>query len=235
MNTVLTHLQRLSESFTETFIHQNTAVQQWRDSLLNPNIPNVLVIDHPERQIVVDNLGEPYCGLPTGIFTTRATTFQSALMRKILEICGIGDERNLSHHLQAALEVLITYSICTGSLCWFHTLHLRTLETLNTDLCVKLYNQLHDSRLATLINRAIEIKQLRSQIVRHLEALAQRVRPEDCFQAYNPEDVCHINNVAGLLGQLHPQTHYLTGMAFKIVVNPIRVNSEETPPSYSEK
>lgn len=54
------------------------------------------------------------------------------------------------------------------------------------------------------------------------------------FQHYDPENKLHIRNAANLLAKLFPDTYYMTGMAFALIINPVLscVGYEVPPPKY---
>ena len=97
-------------------------------------------------------------------------------------------------------------------------------EALTIDSCVK---------LASLLDTAATLNMLRSKIIRHLSILATILPPTAPFRYYDPSNTYHTWSAANLLAKLYPDSNYIVGMAFVLVMNPVKDFYTDIPPAYS--
>ena len=152
--------------------------------------------------------------------------------------------------LRAALQILIIYSFVTGDCSWVYTKSLKGLESAHKSLSKMIFHEEEANTypvtdttslrncllLANLLEFRTKPTTLRVEITRKLSALADNSRLANAFQHYNPNDGHQTANATTLLTNLYPDNHYLTGMAFALVVNPIPSFSQyDSPPKYDGK
>lgn len=99
-------------------------------------------------------------------------------------------------------------------------------EALTIDSCVK---------LASLLDTAATLNMLRSKIIRHLSILATMLPSTASFRRYDPSNTYHTWSAANLHAKLYPDSNYIVGMAFVLVINPVVSKDLYTdiPPAYS--
>ena len=80
--------------------------------------------------------------------------------------------------------------------------------------------------MASLLERQSALNIIRAKIIRHLYSLADLIPPVTPFTHYNPQSSSDTKNAVDLLTKLGPDSHYVTGMAFALVMNPVPSNAE---------
>ena len=92
-------------------------------------------------------------------------------------------------------------------------------------------------RLASLLDTAAILNSLRAQILRPLSILAIFLPSTAPFRYYNPTNTYYTRSAAYLLTKLYPDSNYMVGMAFALVMNPVissDVYKDSPPPYFSE-
>ena len=91
--------------------------------------------------------------------------------------------------------------------------------------------------LASLLEQQLTINILRTKIIRYLYSLVYIVLLVTPFTYCNPQSSSDTKNTVDLLTKLDPNTHYVTGMAFALVMNPVSsgVDAENPFEIYQEE
>lgn len=211
---------------------RGNALQEWREHLLNTSTSDFLLDeDHavPLLQSAIANIEESN------------TDFATAFARLATHFSAPFEEKDLLRYLRATLQVLVIYSITYGDLRWTTTPSIKEIERLSIRLGTLLSRPPHHGmpledgkvsmdicmHLATLLDQAAAMSSLRGAIIRHLYSLANLILSTLPFRHYNPDDKNHIKNATNFLTKLYPDVHYMTGMAFALVINPVPSSTPE--------
>lgn len=228
------HLKRIIK-----MIGRGNALQEWRDHLLNPLTADFLLNeDHSVTllQLAIADIGEG------------KTDFTAAFARLATHFAVPVQEADLLRCLRATLQILVIQSIVYGNHHWITTPAIKEIERLSIKLRTALFRPLHQEvqledgkismdmciHLASLLDKAAHVQTLRGALIRQLSTLASSIPSVLPFRHYNPHNSSHIKNATDLLAKLHPDIHYMTGMAFALVMNPFpsTTTSQVPPPEY---
>ncbi|KAI4166556.1 MAG: hypothetical protein LQ343_007958 [Gyalolechia ehrenbergii] len=220
-------------------IDRGNAPQEWRDHLLNISTADFLL----EEDQSVSLLQSAIANIQEG-----ETDFTTAFARLATHFAVPVQESDLLRCLRATIQILVIHSIVYGDYRWITTSAIKEIERLSIRLRRALFKPLHQEisledgkvsmdicmHLASLLEKAALVQTLRGALIRQLNTLANLIPSALPFRHYNPDNANHIKNASNLLAKLHPDIHYVTGMAFALVMNPLpsTTRHQVAPPEY---
>ncbi|KAL8740321.1 MAG: hypothetical protein Q9190_006966, partial [Brigantiaea leucoxantha] len=217
---------------------KGNALYEWRDHLLNVSTANFLL----KEDRVVPKLQSTIANIEDGI------KFSTAFARLATRFAVPREDKDLLRCLRATLQILIIYSMTYGDHYWTTSPAIKEIKRLSIRLQTLLFKNLRQEipledknasidtyvYLASLLDKAVAMYSLHRAIIRQLYKVANLIPLALPFRQYKPDDAMHVKNATSLLTKLYPETHYMTGMAFALVINPIPSNTryKDSPPKY---
>ncbi|KAL8858441.1 MAG: hypothetical protein Q9178_005122 [Gyalolechia marmorata] len=217
------------------------AVQEWREHLLNASTANFLLNEDPVVEFLQTSIAK----------LDESTSFAAAFARLTTYFAVPYQDKDLFRYLRASVQILVIYSITSGDHQWISAPAARELGRLGSDLgsfvfkpqitkapveegAFSINNCMH---LASLLETSATLNILRAKIIRNLSTLATLLPPTAPFRPYDPSNTYHTWNAANLLAKLYPDSNYMVGMAFALVMNPLVSGAlyKDVPPAYSPK
>lgn len=214
-------------------------MQEWRDHLLNASTADFLLSEDP----VVESLQTTIAKFD------ESTSFGAAFAHLATHFAVPHQDKDLFRCLRATVQILVIYSITSGDHRWISMPVARELARLSSELGAFVFKPMVTEapvqegtltmkncvRLASLLDTAATLNSLRAKILRHLSTLATFLPSMAPFRHYNPTNTYHTRSAAHLLTKLYPDSNYMVGMAFALVMNPV-ISSDvykDIPPPYS--
>ena len=214
-------------------------VQEWRHHLLNASTADFLLSEDP----VVESLQTTIAKFD------ESTSFGTAFACLATHFAVPYQDKDLFRCLRATVQILVIYSITSGDHRWISMPPARELARLSSELGTFVFKPTEAPvqegtltmencvRLASLLDTAATLNALRAKILRHLSTLATFLPSKAPFRHYNPDNTYHTRSATNLLTKLYPDSNYMVGMAFALVMNPV-ISSDvykDIPPPYSDE
>ena len=227
-------------SCVKKMLRGGNSVQEWREHLMKASTADFLLNEDP----VVESLQTTIAKLDEGV------SFATAFAGLVSYFAVPYQDKDLFRCLRASVQILVIYSITSGDHRWIRSPAARELGRLGTELGTSIVTPLpvteapledgstpmdRFAQLTYLLDAVAKLTVLRAKIIHHLYTLATLIPPTAPFRHYDQSNTYHTWSAANLLTKLYPDSNYMVGMAFALVVNPATSSDllcQDVPPVY---
>lgn len=200
-------------------------MQEWREHLIKASIADFLLNKDP----VVESLQTIIAKLNEGV------SFATAFAGLVSYFAVLYQDKDLFRCLRASVQILVIYSITSGDHRWIRLPAARELGRLGTELGTSIITPLpvtevplkdrstpidRFAQLTYLLDTIAKLTILRAKIIYYLYTLATLIPPTALFRYYDQSNTYYTWSAANLLTKLYPDSNYIVGMVFALIINP---------------